>query len=87
MSSDLAKLTVSEFQEGQAVFNPVGPSTPYSNLDTDVTYQRGSLGEQWTVLFKNKTSGIEAIITVKHNFRSVFLEFEVEIGPINVADD
>ena len=37
----------------------------FSNLNDDITYQSGQLVEQWSLFFKNCTTGEKAILRVR----------------------
>lgn len=62
---------------------------PFGVVDSDVTYQKGKLVEQWTVMLKNETAaGAEhALIRVTYSpYNNDLIDFDVELSEIPVAD-
>jgi hypothetical protein len=59
----------------------------YSNLDEDITYQEGSMLQQWTILYHNKTTEERAIITIRFApYVTDFIEIDVALTPVPVKD-
>jgi hypothetical protein len=87
--TEIEKLNQEE-SEGAYTFRPEWYDQmphPYSRLDEDITYQQGSLVEQWTILYYNRTSKERAIVNVRYMpLFSEFIEFEVLLTPIPVED-
>ena len=73
-----------EFEEGEYSY-----LYQYSELDTNVVYQKGRHLEQWTIFFENKTSHEQAIIKVRFSpqFFEEIIEFEVELNPVQIDDE
>ena len=59
----------------------------FSNLNDDITYQSGQLVEQWSLFFKNCTTGEKAILRVRFSpIWQDLIEFELETAPIPIDD-
>lgn len=60
---------------------------PYGELINDITYQSGQFIEQWTIFFKNCTSGEKAVVSVRYSpIWEDLIEFNVETAPIPLKD-
>lgn len=60
----------------------------YGQLNTDITYQKGSLVEQWTITFEDVDKSEFGIFVIRFSpkFWNEIIEFEVLLNPINVDD-
>ena len=82
-----------EAPEGPYVFLPNEDDdmpTQFGIVDPDVTYQKGKLVEQWTILFKNNTPGgpENALIRVTYSpFSNDLIDFEVELSEVPIEDE
>ena len=58
-------------------------SMPFSKIDPDITYEQGSLVEQWTVKFQEPTTKQYAIITIRYSKqKNTLIEFDTELSPL-----
>lgn len=60
----------------------------FSTLNNDITFQGGQLVEQWSIFFRNDTSGEKAVVSVRYSpiFEDI-IEFNVETAPIPLKDN
>lgn len=83
---------LNENPEGAYVFLPKEDDAMpkcFGQVDSDVTYQKGKLVEQWTIMLKNETAGgVEnALIRVTYSpYNNDLIDFEVELSEIPVLD-
>lgn len=80
-----------EWEEGAYVFKPEWYDQmphQYSSLVDDITYQAGQIVEQWSIFYKNCTTGEKAIVRARYSpaFQDL-VEFEVELAPVPIADE
>lgn len=80
-----------EWEEGAYVFKPEWYDQmphQYSSLVDDITYQSGQIVEQWSIFYKNCTTGEKAIVRARYSpaFQDL-VEFEVELAPVPIADE
>jgi hypothetical protein len=59
----------------------------YSEVNKDVSYQKGNFMQQWTILFDNPLSEERATVSVRYSeFLKEFIEFDVEVNSIPMDD-
>lgn len=59
----------------------------YSEVNKDVSYQKGNFMQQWTILFDNPLSEERATVSVRYSeFLKEFIEFDVEVNSIPMED-
>lgn len=79
-----------EASEGAYTFRPEWKDPlpkQFSKLKEDITYQQGSLLDQWTIQFNDKQTKERAVINVRFTpLNPDFIEVEVELSPIPIKD-
>lgn len=59
----------------------------YSTLDSDVQFEHGVEIDQWTIKYKNESSGEQAVVKVRYSERfNKVVEFEVELSEVPIKD-
>jgi hypothetical protein len=59
----------------------------YSEVNKDVSYQKGNFMEQWTILYDHPMSQERAIVSVRYSeLLQELIEFDVELSPIPIDD-
>lgn len=60
----------------------------FGQLNSDITFQRGDLIDQWTATFEDKVTDERGIILIRFapRFWGDIIEFEVLLNPIPIDD-
>lgn len=79
-----------QFAEGPYIFQPAWDEprpTLFSQVSRDVSYQKGQFLEQWTFDLDDPVTKEQAKIRVRYSdLFDDFMEFDVELNPIPIAD-